>query len=221
MKCSNCGTEILNENINIKADIAQCHQCQHIFKISESLDSEVEDNFDLENPPNGAWIRRESGSVVLGATTRSPIAFFLVPFMIVWSGGSLGGIYGSQLAKGQFDPVSSVFGIPFLMGSVIFWSLALMAIWGKVELRLDMKGGRAFTGLGTIGLSKTFTWDEVSTVKEDKTNYKYPGSQGGVVLLEGKKRVSFGMGVNDSRRYYLYRALKLILSKIKAKKSIV
>ena len=53
-------------------------------------------------------------TVSLGATTRSPIAFFLVPFMCVWSGGSLGGVYGSQVLNGEFDLGISLFGIPFI-----------------------------------------------------------------------------------------------------------
>lgn len=216
MKCPKCNIEIQKQNINIQADVAQCQNCDAIFKISENLDERNADGFDLNNPPKGAWIRHEMNQIVIGATTRSPIAFFLVPFMLVWSGSSIGGIYGTQLAKSEFDPFMSLFGVPFLIGSVIFWGLALMAIGGKVELTLDKQGGRAFTGLGNVGLSKRFTWHEVSAVKEEQSNFNYRGSQGGSILLEGKRRISFGMGVKDSRRYYIYRALKSIISKMKS-----
>jgi len=221
MKCPNCNTEVQKQNINIQADVAQCHNCDSIFKISENLDDGNADGFDLNNPPKGAWIRNEMNQIVIGGTTRSPIAFFLIPFMVIWSGGSLGGIYGTQLAQGKFDPLMSLFGIPFLIGSIIFWSLALMSIWGKVELTLDKQGGRVFTGLGSIGLRKRFTWDEVSTVKEKQSNINYPGNQGGSIVLEGKRRISFGMGVKESRRYYIYRALKSILYKMNVNKNVV
>lgn len=222
MNCPKCKTEIKKENINIMTDVGQCQNCGHIFKISENLSSDIaDDGFDINNPPQGAWISRELNQVVIGVTTRSPIAFFLVPFMVVWSGGSIGGIYGSQLIKGEFDLFMSLFGIPFLIGSIIFWSLAFMAIWGKVELTFDKLGGKVFTGVGNVGLTKKFTWDEISTVKENQSNFRYPGSQGGVILLEGRKRISFGMGVNESRRYYLYRTLKDIISKVKANKNFV
>ena len=39
----------------------------------------------------------------LTLSTRSCIAFFLVPFTLFWAGGSLGGIYGTQIAKGEFN----------------------------------------------------------------------------------------------------------------------
>jgi hypothetical protein len=220
MKCPNCNTEVQNQNINIQTDLAQCQGCNNIFKISENLTDNI-DGFDLSNPPMGTWIRNEMNQIVIGATTRSPIAFFLVPFMVVWSGGSIGGIYGTQLVNGEFDPFISLFGIPFLIGSIIFWSLALMTIWGKVELTLDKKGGKAFTGLGSVGLTKKFTWDEISTIREKQDNFNYPGSQGGSILLEGKRRISFGMGVKENRRYYLFSALKILLSKVKANKNFV
>lgn len=221
MNCPKCKTEIRKENINIMTDVGQCQNCELIFKISENLSNDIDDGFDITMPPKGTWIRRELNHVVIGATTRSPISFFLVPFMVVWSGGSIGGIYGSQILNGDFNPFMSLFGIPFLMGSIIFWSLAFMAIWGKVELTLDKLGGKIFTGVGSIGLTKRFTWDEITTVKENQSKFRYPGSHGEEIQLEGNKRISFGNGVNASRRYYLYRALKSIIGKAKSNKNFV
>lgn len=219
MKCPKCSTEIIYENINVMTDVGICQSCKHVFKISESLNASTNDGFEIENPPKGAWIRRELDQVVIGATTRSFIAFFLVPFMLVWSGGSLGGIYGTQIMAGEFDPFMSLFGIPFLIGSIIFWSIALMAIAGKVELTLDREGGSVFTGVGKIGLTQRFSWDEITNIREDGSNYRYPGGNGVKIQMEGKKRLSFGTGLNDSRRYYLLRALKSILIKVKSNKN--
>ena len=213
MKCPKCNSEIYTENINIKSDIAQCSKCKNLFKISENINSYIDDGFNENDTPNGTWIKTDFNSTIIGATTRSPIAFFLVPFMLIWSGGSIGGIYGTQLVNGEFDLFLSLFGIPFLIGSVIFWSFALMAIWGKVELTLDNQGGRIFTGIGNIGLVKNFIWSDVKTIKEKQANFRYPGSQGGVVVLEGKKKISFGLGVKEDRRYYLFRAIKSIMNK--------
>lgn len=221
MKCPNCNSDIQNLNINIQTDVAQCQKCNLVFKISENITDYSSDGFDPNIPLKGAWCRKEIDQIVIGATTRSPIAFFLVPFMIVWSGGSIGVIYGMQLVKGEFNLMMSLFGIPFLIGSIIFWSLALMAIWGKVELTLDKQGGKAFTGLGNIGVTKKFTWDEVSTIREKQSNFNYASSQGGSILLEGKRRISFGFGVKESRRYYLFRALKGILLNVKTNEKLM
>jgi hypothetical protein len=186
MNCPNCNNKISDDKINIQSDIAQCTSCSLIFKISENLIQD--DGFEIDNPPAGSWIRRESNNIIVGATTRSPIAFFMVPFMTVWSGISLGGIYGTQLLSGSFNPLMSVFGIPFIIGTVIFGSLTLMAIAGKVELTLNKEGGQVFTGLSKLGLTKKFTWAEVTTAKETTINYRYPGSKNAAIQLEGKKR---------------------------------
>jgi hypothetical protein len=214
MKCPKCNSEILKENINIQSDIAQCIHCDNIFKISDTVNA-IDDGFNINDNPSGTWIRKDFDNLIIGATTRSPIAFFLVPFMIVWSGFSIGGIYGSQIVKGEFNPTMSLFGIPFIIGSIIFWALALMAIWGKVELVLDKNGGKIFTGIGNLGLTKRFDWSEISSIKEVQSIYNYPGSTGGKIQLEGRKRVSFGLGVKESRRYYLYKTIQKVHSNIK------
>jgi hypothetical protein len=116
MNCPNCNASIQKSDINIQADIAQCYSCERVFKISEHLETDNSEPFDIHSPPKGAWIRKEMHALKIGATTRSGAAFFLVPFMTVWSGLSLGGIYGMQLINGEFDPVLSLFGIPFVLG---------------------------------------------------------------------------------------------------------
>ena len=88
-----------------------------------------------------------------------------------------------------------------------------MAIWGKVELTLDNKGGKIFTGVGNIGLVKKFSWSDITKVKEKQANFRYPRSQGNTIVLEGKKRISFGTGVKEERRYYLLRAIKSLIIK--------
>lgn len=214
MNCPKCRSEIPNTNINIQTDIAQCSNCSNIFKISGTV-ADINANFDLNETPKGAWYYSDFDKTTIGATTRTPIAFFLVPFMLVWSGFSLGGIYGSQIISGEFSLFMSLFGIPFLLGSLIFWSVTLMAIWGKIELTFDNQGGKIFTGIGKTGLTKHFSWKDVSKIDEKTSNIRYPGNQGGLIVFEGKKRLSFGLGLNEERKYYLLQALKTIHSKMK------
>jgi hypothetical protein len=218
MKCPNCSADILAENINIKTDIAQCTGCNKIFNISVIMSNDVTDGFDINTPPKGNWIIQETNTLVIGASTRSPIAFFIVPFMLVWSGMAIGGIYGSQIIKGEFSLFSSIAGIPFILGSIIFWSIALMTIWGKVELSLDRLGGKIFTGIGKIGFTKNFGWDEISKIQEKQRSFgsNYEGLQ-----FEGKRRITFGKGLRSSRSYYLFRALQIIIQNVKTNNRLV
>ena len=147
MKCPNCQMEVANDNINIQSDMGKCQTCNHLFRVSEHWGMSITIHFmvfdrpafvfDLNQPPKGAWYKNNMQEIRLGATLRSPIAFFLVPFMLIWSGGSLGGIYGTQIAKQQFSLLQSLFGIPFLLGTLFFGFMTLMMTFGKVELSID------------------------------------------------------------------------------------
>ena len=190
-------------------DLAFCPQCNDGFKVSESVDHDTVNADVLRNPPKGAWFRKEMDKVVIGASTRSPIAFFLVPFMCVWSGGSLGGIYGSQIAKGEFNLTMSLFGIPFLLGSIIFWTLALMSVCGKVEISIG-KTGSVFVGIGAVGWTRRFDWSSVQTIREAPSPMQYPGGYYGGIILEGQQRLKFGTNLNEKRRYFVLGALKYL-----------
>lgn len=217
MNCPECNAVVLAENINVVTDVGKCQNCNLVFVVSENLNNH-KDGFEINNPPKGAWIKNEIDHLVIGASTRSPIAFFFVPFGLIWSGGSLGGIYGSQILKQKFEPLFFLFGIPFLLGSIFLWSQILMTIWGKVELTLDSKGGKILTGVGKYGYERYFTWDEVSTISEGVSQFNSIGNKGVKLMFEGIRRISFGTGLNEERRFYLLKALKIILVKVKSGK---
>ncbi|WP_375561084.1 hypothetical protein ACE193_00595 [Bernardetia sp. OM2101] len=171
-------------------------------------------DFDINNPPKGAYINHLPNGVQIGASTRSWFAFFIVPFMIVWSGGSLGGIYGSQIISGEFDPFMSLFGIPFVLGSLLFWGIAIMTVMGKIEVTLDSKGGHIFTGVGKIGQYKRFLWSEINSVSE-KTSVSHSRKGGSTtthsIVLEGQKQIKFGSHLSSERRYYMIKTLEQLI----------
>lgn len=207
IQCPSCREVVPASQINVSADLAVCAACNESFRASSVLDATASAAA-LAQPPPGTWLLDEPDRVVIGASTRSPIAFFLVPFMLVWSGGSLGGIYGSQLAKGEFSLLQSLFGIPFLLGSVLFWAVALMAIAGKVEVSLGPESS-VFTGIGAFGWRRRFAWSGVRTIRDEAT-YRSRGGRTLQIVLEGAQRISFGRGVSDQRLYYVLNALKWV-----------
>ncbi|HYG74984.1 MAG TPA: hypothetical protein VEK08_08285 [Planctomycetota bacterium] len=209
--CPTCSTEVVQDDINVAKDFAYCRKCNEAFTITEILKYKVEPkpDVDLNNPPGGVWYEQTADGFVVGATTRSAIAFFLVPFMCVWSGGSLGGIYGSQILNGKFDLFASLFGIPFLIGTIIFGSIAVMAVCGRVTLTVARDEGRIFTGVGSIGLSKKFLWQDVARVYEE--THRSGKTTSRRIVLEGKERITFASGLSESRRYYMLRVLQKML----------
>jgi hypothetical protein len=191
----------------VQTDLAQCRACGQVEKLSGLVDQDFDASV-LSSPPAGAWYGETMAGHVFGASTRHASAFFLVPFMCVWSGGSLGGIYGTQIAKGEFNLMTSLFGIPFVLGSVLFWTIALMAIWGKVEVTVKEQSGSIFVGLGRLGWRRRFNLDEVETITDESSRMSYPGGQGAGIALTGHSRLIFGTNLNEPRRYFVMNVLK-------------
>ncbi|MGB3463864.1 MAG: hypothetical protein WBA74_01280 [Cyclobacteriaceae bacterium] len=167
----------------------------------------------LANPSKGTWFRYGIRYLFIGASTKSAAAFFLVPFMAIWSAGSISSIYGKQIVNNYFDPILSLFGLPFLAASLFFGFLAAMTIAGKVEVKLDKHGGEVFTGIGKIGLKKKFNWEEIRFVRLDTNKTNSRGYAMKNIVLTGKREISFGSGLSDSRRQFIYEALKQLLER--------
>lgn len=209
--CTTCEALIPATQINVATDVAVCPQCDEVFVLSSLvLTQDVPPDFDLDNPPAGAWYINDFQGWRIGATTRTYNAFFLVPFMCVWSGLSLGGIYGTQIVKGEFDLGMSLFGIPFVLGTLVFGTIALMSAIGRVEISVQDKAGRIFTGIGPFGWTRRFDWSEVTRIEEDVLSYEYSGSNGRVIALIGKSRLKCASMMTDPRRYFLLHGLRTL-----------
>lgn len=166
---------------------------------------DINDNFDINEPPDGAWIRQESNVLVLGATTRSSEAFMSVPFMMMWSGGSLGMVYGYQIYTRDFSLWMTLFGLPFIIASYIFGRRALMTVCGKVEMVLDDKNLKIFNGIARFGQTQIFPLETVRVDIKEKNNHRY------LVLLSGKDNIFQYDLLNEAQRYYLLRAMQKVM----------
>ena len=171
----------------------------------------------MENPPKGTWKYENYDNIIAGASTRSPIALFLAPFMAVWSGGSIGGIYITQIISDKFNLMLSLFGLPFLIGTVILLFITLMTIAGKVEVVIGMDS-YVFTGLGIVGRKKRFDWNSIVRIYESEPSHRTTETdhedRGTVnrraIFMEGDTRIKFGSGLNEERRYYLVTELQYL-----------
>ncbi|MDF3059383.1 MAG: hypothetical protein K0R17_3598 [Rariglobus sp.] len=209
LNCPTCGQPLRAENINLQTDLALCTGCNQVARPSALADAGFSAAA-LQNPPKGAWFRQRMNEVVIGATTRHPIAFVLVPFMCVWSGLALGGIYGTQIKDGEFNLVMSLFGLPFLAGSILFGSIALMAVCGKVEVRLRDRQGIVFVGIGPLGWKRGINLNEVDSLTEEGWAMNYPGGQGIGIVLQGRTRLRFATNLTEARRHFMFNALKAV-----------
>ncbi|HKQ37136.1 MAG TPA: hypothetical protein VJ063_03595 [Verrucomicrobiae bacterium] len=204
--CPKCHSQVPLENVNVANDIALCRKCAYNFSFADALSESEIEPVDLSNPPKGVWYKRFPNGFELGSSTRSAAAFFLVPFMLIWSGGSLGGIYGTQIVKGHFSLGMSLFGLPFLFGSIVLGSMAIMTVCGKFCVRAEGNDGEVFVGVGSIGYRKKFPWDQVRDIRlETKRN-----SDGGAykqLLIAADNPIKIP-NIPDSRVSFFLAALR-------------
>jgi hypothetical protein len=211
--CPHCKAVIPASQLNVGTDVAVCEKCNEAFSLSAlAAGGKVTPGFDIHEPPCGAWFEETSTGWRIGATTRSPVAFFLVPFMCVWSGFTLGGIYGSQIINGEFDIGISLFGIPFLLGTLLFGSIAVMSVCGKEVIEVEGDDGRVFAGVGPIGWTWRFNWASISSIEEDFSNHQHGGNSGRVIALVGQTKLQIAGIMSESRRYYLLQCLRKFLA---------
>jgi hypothetical protein len=215
--CPRCGHEVPASQVNVATDVGACRSCDNVFSLSSLVKQDAAPPL---TPPGGTWFDERLSGFEVGATTRSPMAFFMVPFMCIWSAGSLGVIYGRQITTGQFSLAMSLFGLPFLVGALLFWSITLMNVAGKIRLRVDGDLAELFIGVGGLGWRRRFPWSDIERVNELGTSTRYPGSRGMAIALEGKRRVALGGGLSSERRYFVVQTLRRKLHRAPAVASL-
>jgi hypothetical protein len=212
LACPFCRSKIAMDDVNVSTDLALCRSCGKTVFFSEIAGGSATEGPDLASPPAGAWFERFPSGFRVGASTRSWMALFIVPFTCVWSGFSLSGIYGRQITSRHFDPFSSLFGFPFMIGSIALVAMCAMSVAGKVELSQSEDRCSIFTGVGGFGWSRHFLWSDFSSAREDarRGGFNWSG-QGQVIVMEGKRRVAFGSMWSEERRYFVLNALRKML----------
>jgi len=206
--CPKCRAEIPLADVNVTTDIALCRRCEKTWSYSELIGDSRLPNLDLQNPPGGAWFHETAPNAFeVGVTTRSATAFFLVPFMCVWSGFSLGGIYGTQFRQGHFNLSQSLFGIPFILGTLLFGSIAVMTVAGKITVKVNGDDGAIFTGVGPVGWRRKFNWRDVTDIRRTE----YYGRRGSVsqqITFDGQKQLNFGSNLGGGRLDFMFAVLR-------------
>ena len=153
LNCPDCGLPIQAADIAPAQGMAVCRFCEKPFPL-EACQTAVpfadRGIVPVTAPPKGVDFVETMDGFRLSLSTRSCVGFFLVPFTLVWAGGSLGGIYGTQIAKGKFDLMMSLFGLPFLIGSIFLIGLTIMAVAGRTVVELT--SGKFSVRTGALGV---------------------------------------------------------------------
>jgi hypothetical protein len=213
-RCPQCRQGIPLDDINVARDLALCRRCQQTFSFATLQQDTKISQVRMDQPPRGAWFEEGLGVQRAGVSTRSWAALFLVPFTLVWSGGSLGGIFGSQIAMGKFSLVGSLFSLPFLFGTCILVSLSAMALAGKYELRVAHGQAVVFTGVGALGWRRRFAVSELrSTTITSGGTAKNGAPMHRITFDLGQRKVNFASNLSGERRDYLLAACRRMLGR--------
>ncbi len=166
--CPDCGAAIKVEDVNVSTDVALCRACgkSRPFSALESL-SNIDTGCLDKAPPRGVSVLTPpEGGLELRYRRLSPVLLFLIPFTLIWSGGSLGGIYIAPLLKtGRLDPNAALFGLPFLIGTFVMLSIIVYMIFGVWRIRLSGGEGSVFAGVGRLGWTRRFAYGPGTTLR--------------------------------------------------------
>jgi hypothetical protein len=168
------------------------------------------------NVPPGAWFEETADGFSAGARFRSHLSTYVVLFTLFFSVVSLSIAYGYQLVTGQFDPGLSLFGIPFLVATIVLGTVSLVAVWGRCTLVVRGDAAELFTGIGPFGRRRRFRWSGIYAVNEVKSKVEVNETTLPTLCLEGDTRVRFGVLLTTERRHFLLQTLRRELKPLHA-----
>ncbi|HRT04515.1 MAG TPA: hypothetical protein P5204_02345 [Kiritimatiellia bacterium] len=203
--CPNCGQELPLADVNVARDVALCRACNYTGSfLAASTVPRLTDE-ELARPPKRVSLKREFGdALTVVCRPRRGTLWFLVPFTAFWSGISMAGIYGSQIVRGAFDPKLSLFGLPFLAGTVVLVTIILYCLFGRTAVTLSKGRIRVFTGLFGVGRTRELECGPGTTVTIGQSGYRVNNvTQPEIVVASGERQLKFGaMAIpNDALPY--------------------
>ena len=203
--CPLCRSVIAADDVNVATDLALCRSCGRTSSFSMvsgaseiSLDS-------LQKPPPSISIEEDfGGGRAIIYRKLSPALLFLIPFTALWSGFSMWGIYGSQFRKGEFDLGQSLFGLPFLLGTIVLLSTIMFLLFGRWVITLRKGTGTVFVGVGPVGWTRHFTYNRETLVSMRMTDVRVNEvSQKGILIRNGDTDFVFGTLLKDEAKQFI------------------
>ena len=209
--CPDCGHSIPLEDINVAKDLAVCRACGKTWTFSLVNAAKELKDVSPDNPPKGVRVETDfEGATKIIYKRISPIAIFLIFFTAIWGGGSMLGIYGSQIRSGHFNLGSSLFGLPFLAGTIILCSITAFSLFGRWEIKVRHDEGSVFVGMGPLGWRRAFKCGADTHVFLEMSNVQVNNRQQEAIVVQrgNEKLISFGAVItNRETKLFIAAAL--------------
>ena len=213
--CPFCGSSIALADVNVAMDLALCRQCGQTTAFSGIAPLGGAEAIDLQHPPKGVRLEEHP---IHGTTIfyrRIPgVVFFLIPFALVWSGFSLGGIYGRQLWRGQFEMGPSLFGLPFLVGTVFLLLAIGWMLFGKVRVGFPAGEVTVTLELGPLAWTRRLAVDRGARVCLATSEVNRNGQRQQAIQIDCQgKTLKFGTMMELEAKIFMAEALRRALHK--------
>ncbi|MBE2180912.1 MAG: hypothetical protein IAE97_10610 [Chthoniobacterales bacterium] len=136
------------------------------------------------------------------------VVLFLIPFTAVWSGMSLWTIYWRQVADGKFNLAASLFGLPFLFGTIILLSFIAFHLFGSTRIRIGRGTCEVSIGIGPLGRHRSIKITPASRVRMETGNVTVNRvRQKHIVITTGEETLKFGTFLAPEARDFIAAVL--------------
>jgi hypothetical protein len=209
LQCPKCAAEIGEEDFNVSTDLAYCRNCQSHLKYSEiraSIDGTAFENLAC---PKYVSINEFGERVEVIYRKTSPAVWFLIPFTILWSGGSVGMGLIIPLLNNKLDLHGALFFIPFLLGTIVLVSVILGLLFGKLRVVLDGENSEIYRGVGMIAWRNRFDFSNLKCVTIQKGTMSVNDvvqNEICLIMHEGDT-IKFGAMMHEESRTYVAAAI--------------
>jgi len=192
--CPNCGKELPLADVNVAQDVALCRACTYTGSFLAAATVPRLTDEELARPPKRVSLRREFGdALTVVCRPRRAALWFLVPFVALWSGGSMTGIYVAPLVRGTFEVRDGLFGIPFLLGTLVLLAIVAYLAFGKTTVTLSKGRVRTFTGVFGLGRTREMECGPGTAVTIAQSNFRSNNvPQPEIVVKSGDDTLKFG-----------------------------
>lgn len=212
-RCARCGEVLLAEDVNLAQDVARCRVCGYTGPFLGAGQIPKLTDEELAHPPKRVSLQRGFGdTLTIVCHPKRTALWFLVPFTAIWSGVSLAGIYGQQLIQGQFDWKLSLFGLPFLAGTVGLAGAILYNFFGRTRVMLSKGRVKVFMGVWGLGRTREMVYGREATVSLRTSDFRANNvPQQEIVLASGGEEIKFGaMGLSGEAKKYVAAVLRRV-----------
>lgn len=183
VQCPKCHGRIDAANINVQSDSALCSGCGEMFAPSMQLERGSRGAANYNHAAHTAFAQAEASPRVqlqqdgndwtISWKRRNIISgLFIGVFLTFWGGFSVGGIYVTPFLNGQLDLQNCLFGLPFLLGSVVLFSMVMFSFFGRVVMQKQQRTLKYFVGVAGIGIYRRFDLDALQGINVIESGMK-------------------------------------------------